>query len=712
MLPGEAGCARCGLSLVGPDAVELSDLDRRLAELLAQRAQLLSRLGGRRGPGPAPLAPPPSGPEVRGAAAWPGGAAPPTPRAPVLGGQQLLLALGALLVLTASVVFLAVNWSLLGPIGQLSVALAAAGLCAGLSGWTLRHQLRSSAEAFAMLSVLLLVATGIGARVLELFGDLDGAVFAAVATAALTGLCAGLSRLVQVTAYRIGAVVSAQFVAPAAVLALDGSPPLVLAAIAAGGLVTLALVADWQPLTVGLTAAASWAIATLVGTVGIWADARALGHGLVVVAAAVGAALLTRHPLRPLGWPTAAIAAVSTLYVVADPWAAAVAVVALAVAALAVAGGPAVGGSAVGGLAVGGPADGGPVDGGPAGGLVGRGGLVDLGRAWVPLQFAAVAAALVVSLAAALSDDHGVFAVAGCTVLAMAARHLNRVPVALAPATVLAAGAVAVAADLSLAVTLSVVAVAVAASGVAVLELPLVTSTRVRWWALGAAVPCFAGLWLIGLQALTEPQPLGLGEFDANAASSIDTVALQRANAVVFAAAAALALWAMARLPQRWLAVPAAALASIAGWWAMASLSLDAIEWYSLSAACFFAAAGFGPLRRANSFAALGPAALLALWPTSAVAVLDNDLARLSAALVAAAAVAVGAVQARRAAPLYVAAAALAWLVVGQLENWSSYVPRWAVLATIGALLLAAGVSFEASRRAARTMVDFLRSLR
>ncbi|MCC6435828.1 MAG: hypothetical protein IT196_12415, partial [Acidimicrobiales bacterium] len=112
-----------------------------------------------------------------------------------------------------------------------------------------------------------------------------------------------------------------------------------------------------------------------------------------------------------------------------------------------------------------------------------------------------------------------------------------------------------------------------------------------------------------------------------------------------------------------------------------------------------------------SSVLALGPAALLALTPPAVVAGLDADLPRLVLALVAAAAVAVLSVRARRAAPFYVACAVLAWSMVGQLENWSAYVPRWAVLAVLGAALLAAGVGFEVSRRLARSTLQFLRSL-
>lgn len=654
MVAGAPACERCGLRLTGPLAAELGELDAALVRLGRRRQELLAGLRPARPDtswaGPAP---------VRGPGPHPVG----PPLRPVQGGQQLLLALGVLLVLSASVVFLAVNWSLLGPLGQLAVALATAALCAWLSRWALRRTLRTSAEAFAGLAALLLAATALGARLLELLPSVDGAAFGALAAALIALICGGAARLIELRAYRIAALVSAQFVLPWLALAVDAPPSVVAGAVAAGGLATVAGAARWEQITALVLGVATWALAVPTSMVAIWAADHPVRYAAVVVGACAGTWAIRTHPLRVLAWGTASVAVASVLYRAVGP------VGAVLAAAVVVA---------------------------PA--------LVVRSRSLAQLQVAAVAAAAVTTLAAVLGPDPGVFAVGAGLLWVLAVRNLLVAPVAVAvgPATLLFVTGIVVAADAGLKVGLMAGAWALAALAVAVLELPGRVPAAAQHRTLAGTAAAYAVLCLVGVLGLADASTVAIDP---------DLVGLQRAAAVGLAAGAVASLWAAWRLRVHVLSLAAAATASGAWWFAVASSPLEAVEWSSLPAAALFTAAGLGWLRRSNSFLALGPAAVLALGPTSFLAVVDEDLARLVLALVGAAAVAVAAAWWRRAAPFYAATAAAAWLVVGQLNNWSAYVPRWAVLATVGGALLAAGVGFEMSKRFARTTLTFLRSL-
>lgn len=665
VVPGSAACERCGVVLVGPLAEELGEVDAALVRLGQRRRELLAALRAAR-----PGGPDWSGP---GATAGPGGlpAGPsglpthPTihlpAQRPVLGGQQLLLALGVLLVLTASVVFLAVNWSVLGALGQLGVALTAAGSCAWLSWWALRRSLRSSAEAFAGLAVLLLAATAVGAQLLDLLPSVDDAAFGAAAAGVIALVCVGLAELIALRAYRIAAPVAAQFVLPWVAVAADAPPPLVLAAIAAGGLAAVGLAGRWEPTTASVLGVVTWVIAVPLGLVGIWAGDHPVRYAAVVAGACAGSWLVRDHPLRVLSSGAASVAVASVLYRSVGPVSAAL-----------------VAGATVA----------------PA--------LVLRSRAALQLQVAAIAAAAVTTLAALASSDPGVFAAGAGLLWVIAVRNLLVAPVALGPATLLFATGLVVAADAGLRVGLVATSWALAAVAVAVTELPGRVPPAPRTRVLVGVAGAYATVCVVGALGLADASTVAI---DA------DLVGLQRAAAAGLVAAAVGVVWVAWRVRLPLLSAVAAGAASAAWWFAVASTSLAAVEWYSLPAAALFAGAGFGWLRRWNSFVALGPAAVLALAPTAFVAVVDEDLVRLALALVAAGAVAVVAVWWRRAAPFYAAMAALAWLMVGQLNNWSAYVPRWAVLAAVGAALLAAGVGFELSRRFARSTLTFLRSL-
>ena len=203
-------CPTCGLRLYGPDALRLGQVDESLARLghesgllVAERKRLLEGL--RR-----PLSPTPSGspspyehpapalvaPVVGDEPSGPGGGGEPPhlemrPETAPRTAQNLILALGALLVALAGFAFVAVTYSHLSLAGRAVVLLAVTAAAGAASGLTLRRGMRSTAEATAGVTVALAVLDAWAARHAGLVGDvLSGAQWFAGVFAVVAVLCA------------------------------------------------------------------------------------------------------------------------------------------------------------------------------------------------------------------------------------------------------------------------------------------------------------------------------------------------------------------------------------------------------------------------------------------------------------------------------------------------------------------------------------------
>jgi hypothetical protein len=200
---GAPACPSCGLKLSGATAAKLWQVDQQLATLQRRRQTLLGELRfetratsrPRLGDGPAaapatapatatapaaavPAAPvfaadrsaaPVAGPSVQATVAQ----RPPhrpASTSPELTPQVLLLGLGALLLLTASIVFVAVAWDLIGLVGQVLVLLTVTLLIGAGSVWAERRRLTASAEWLAALAVGMLVVDLLAARAKGLGG--------------------------------------------------------------------------------------------------------------------------------------------------------------------------------------------------------------------------------------------------------------------------------------------------------------------------------------------------------------------------------------------------------------------------------------------------------------------------------------------------------------------------------------------------------------
>ncbi|MFC8627905.1 SCO7613 C-terminal domain-containing membrane protein [Streptomyces anulatus] len=255
---------------VPPPAEELARLDRELAELDARRAQLLTRrawlLAALRPPAPTAApgwnpsawgAPPPGRP---GAPAQPWGYVPKQPSAP-RSAQNVLLALGGLLLAVAAVAFTLVSWGSMG-IGGRSAVLAAVTLGALIApAVLLRRGLAATAEALAALALVLTLLDVYAVHAVAA-PDTDGLGFTAVASAVLAALW---------TAYGL-ALGKLRLPLPVAVVLAQW--PLLFWAWAAGA---PALVVGWALL----------ATAVLDGVIALWGK----GPGVRVTACVGGSAM-------------------------------------------------------------------------------------------------------------------------------------------------------------------------------------------------------------------------------------------------------------------------------------------------------------------------------------------------------------------------------------------------------------------------------------
>ncbi|QYJ05739.1 hypothetical protein KUV85_08685 [Nocardioides panacisoli] len=226
----------------------LTRADRLVAQLRTEHAAVPV-------PAAAAAAPPPP-PVVPGMA--PAAVAPAPGRPGLMSVPRVLLGLGALCLLVAAVIFLAVTWSWLGVGGRTVVLVGLTAGAAGLATVLLRHGLRIAAESLATVSLGLLALDVAGAESAGWLGDLP-----AGGPAVATGL-----------------VVAAAGVA----IAIATRPPLVAPQVAAalGALVAYAGAADLSdhPLLVGH--------ATLVVLATAWLAARRLE--LAVLAGSVALA--------------------------------------------------------------------------------------------------------------------------------------------------------------------------------------------------------------------------------------------------------------------------------------------------------------------------------------------------------------------------------------------------------------------------------------
>ncbi|MFI2781643.1 SCO7613 C-terminal domain-containing membrane protein [Streptomyces sp. ALB3] len=303
---------------VPPPAEELALLDHELARLDARRLQLLNRrawlLSVLRAPAvPSPAPAPVSGPY----------APPPSGPAPAHGTQNVLLVLGGLLLTVAAIAFTLFSWGEMGIAGRSAVLAAVTAGALVTPATLLRRALPSTAEAVAVLALVLTVLDAVALHAVAAPGT-DGLAFAAGASAVL------------VAAWTLYGLLLGRLRTPLPAAVVAGQLPLVLTAWASGAsatgfgwalLVTAAAdvaVASWgRGYAVRVTACAGALLTGLVSLalgLGLSVSAHgvpgAVGPGALLLAGAVVAAAgAWRAPkgMAVLGGAVAALATVAAV---------------------------------------------------------------------------------------------------------------------------------------------------------------------------------------------------------------------------------------------------------------------------------------------------------------------------------------------------------------------------------------------------------------
>ncbi|MGY1616905.1 SCO7613 C-terminal domain-containing membrane protein [Geodermatophilus sp. SYSU D00691] len=679
--PAGAPCPTCGLPAVGQAALVVARIGATLAELTRDRDALLATLrasapGAAPAPAPVPAPPPAPVPAPPPLVMPPPPAYVPPPPRRRLSPQQVLLGLGALLLVSGAIAFVALAWTRLGLAFQASVMLLVTAAACGASAWTARRGLRATEETLAAAGAALLavdLAAAYGKGLLGVDG-LPLRLWAAIGCGVVVLVAVGLGRATRsTTTWPLAALLAAQ-PAPFLLLppgALDG-PSAVAVAFAVALVDVAVLLRVRRPLVpvaavLALLAAGAGALGAITvagssGPVEGW-TATAL-----LAAAAAGAVLLPRVPgaagLLPspaavagVGAGATGLALAETLHGSGRPGA--VAAAALGVAALTAAV-PLAGVRAAAAALV---------AGGAATAVVGAGHLADDGRS-LPLALVVLAAAVPAALAAVLlprlragAAAAGVCAPVGAVLVAVRGGLL-------APET----------AGLLLAV------VAAVAFGLAALRAGSPEEAAL------AAPAGVAGL---------------LGAAGTVSAAAWGQVGLQLA--VTGAAAGCYAL--VAR--RGWIAVAAVADLVVASWIAVAGAGATTPEAYTLPAAAGLLLVGLPRmLARGPSWAAEGPAVAVGLAPSAFLVVTDPTAVRLVLVVVVAAVLTVVGAFTHRQAPFVVGAAALAFVVIGRLWPYAPLLPRWVTLTAAGLVLLLVGATYERRRQQAREAVAWVAQMR
>nr|MBA2463562.1 hypothetical protein [Nocardioidaceae bacterium] len=181
---------------------------------------------------------------------------------------KILLGLGAVCVLVAALVFLAVTWSVMGVGGRTATLVGLTLFCGLLAAWLARHDLRGGAEALALVALGLLTLDIFGARDAGWLGDVSDATFLVVIGLVLVLAGGGAAVAVRRTPAR--ALISAELVAGLGTAAaaigvatlpgISGSAGLVAAVILGGAVVLASVRLDlgWTSVSASVVTALTW----------------------------------------------------------------------------------------------------------------------------------------------------------------------------------------------------------------------------------------------------------------------------------------------------------------------------------------------------------------------------------------------------------------------------------------------------------------------
>lgn len=223
-------CLRCGLPLTGPAAAELWQVEQALADNQAQRRALLARretlLGYLRSRAQRFLASPyPAYPPAQRAASAPTPAPAGRPEASPQSVQNLLLALGGLLLAVSAVVFTVVAWGRFGIGGRAAILGTFTAIALATPPVLLRRRLSATAETIALVGLVLMALDGYAAYRVGAFGldDVNGYGYSAAVLAVMAATAVGYSRLVQLRLLPPVGIGLAQPVVPLAAAAMHST---------------------------------------------------------------------------------------------------------------------------------------------------------------------------------------------------------------------------------------------------------------------------------------------------------------------------------------------------------------------------------------------------------------------------------------------------------------------------------------------------------
>lgn len=644
-----APCTTCRLPAAAHAGMVVSRIGVTLADLQRDRDGLLAVLRTAAGPVPAP-------------------APPPRPRRRV-SPQEVLVGLGALLVVAAALALVAVAWTRLGLAFQSGVMVTATTAAAVGSGWAARRSLRATEEGLAVVASALLVIDLAAARAFGLLGlqAVDGTLYAA-GSAALVAVVTGLLARHRPTTgtYTVVALLAAQPVLLLLAARLEHGP-LVLAALlltAAADVMLLDRLPSWARALGRVLVGVQAALASAVGLALAWAGGTTdslLGTTLLIAGAAAAVAVVAHRARQGRRVPAGSVAALALvpalalagslqlLDAAADPVAAHLGLVLLSVAALGWRS------PLVRELS------------GVAGGVLLLTGSLALAEDVRPAALAAVALAATVPAVLAAVRVPG-------------ARRPGTLVALLAPAVALLAareGDVLTATTTGLLLAL----LAAAALGAATLRVG-----RVEELAAAAAAPV-AGL----AAALTGASTGAWGQVAAQlaivGAAGIGYAVVSRRTLVGFVALGDLV---------------------VATWVALAGAEVLTVEAYSLPLAAALLLAAGPRLLRGPSWAGWGPGLLVGFAPSVLAGLATDDLARMLLVVAAGTVAVVAGALTHRQAPFVVGAVSVAVLGVALVAPYAARVDSWVPLGLAGLVLLVVGATYEKRRQQATEAVAWV----
>ncbi|GAB3644602.1 SCO7613 C-terminal domain-containing membrane protein [Glycomyces tarimensis] len=167
---------------------------------------------------------------------------------------------------------------------------------------------------------------------------------------------------------------------------------------------------------------------------------------------------------------------------------------------------------------------------------------------------------------------------------------------------------------------------------------------------------------------------------------------------------------------KQWSYAIAAMCTGAFGWWTlMVSYAVETLEWFTVPPALALSGLGLWRLLRrpeSGSWPILGTAIALGLGPSLLMALAEDDLARRVGVGAAAVAVVVAGLARRWQAPLVLGSITLLALTANELSLVWHAIPVWIPPAIGGAVLIAAGATFERRRRDLGRLRDGLKSMR